>query len=108
METLRETRLGQGLSQKELSALSGITQGNISLYENGSAIASPENKQRLEKVLGTHIDWFTKERLLISADFTTAHKLVKTLHGVYSGLDSVEKLALRKLLRKYFSKTNNK
>ena len=104
MKTLKETRLEQGLSQKELSALSGITQGNISLYENGTAIASPENKQKLERVLGTHIDFFTRERLLISADFTTAHKLVKTLHGVYSGLDSVEKLALRKLLRKYFNK----
>jgi len=104
MKTLRETRLEKGWSQKRLAAETGVTQANLSLYENGSAVANPENKQKIEKALGAYVDWFTRERLLISPDFTTAHKLVKSLHGVYSGMDAVEKLALRKLLRKYFNK----
>lgn len=40
-----------GLSQKELSAKTGIVQSSISLYFNGRRDLSSENKERMMQVL---------------------------------------------------------
>ncbi len=52
MKALVEARNGEGLTQKELSERSGITQGDISKLENGNANPSIKTLQRLATAMG--------------------------------------------------------
>ena len=47
-----DARKSKGMTQKELASLSGITQGDISKLENGSANPSIKTLQRLAKAMG--------------------------------------------------------
>lgn len=47
-----DARKSKGMTQKELATLSGITQGDISKLENGSANPSIKTLQRLAKAMG--------------------------------------------------------
>jgi len=48
---LRTLRKQAGLSQKQLSELSGVAQSNISAYESGRRTASPAMLQRLSEAM---------------------------------------------------------
>jgi predicted transcriptional regulator len=52
IDTLIEARKAKKITQKQLSELTGITQGDISKLENGSANPSIKTLQRLANALG--------------------------------------------------------
>lgn len=52
MQAMIDARNEEGLTQKELSARSGIAQGDISKMENGNANPSIRTLQRLAKAMG--------------------------------------------------------
>ena len=52
MKAIFEARKETGITQKELSQRTGITQGDISKLENGSANPSIKTLQRLAEGLG--------------------------------------------------------
>ncbi len=52
MDALIEARKTQNITQKQLSELTGIAQGDISKLENGSANPSIKTLQRLANGLG--------------------------------------------------------
>lgn len=49
---VRDLRLKKGWSQRKLASMTGISQGLISLIENGERNITPENAATLQKVLG--------------------------------------------------------
>ncbi len=51
-QAMIDARNSKGLTQKELSALSGIAQGDISKLENGNANPSVKTLQRLADAMG--------------------------------------------------------
>ena len=55
IQTLTEARHISGMTQKELSELTGIAQGDISKLENGSANPSLKTLQRLAEGMGMTI-----------------------------------------------------
>ena len=57
-EMLILARESRGLTQKELAAAAGISQGNISKYENGQLGLSEEHIAKIATVLGYHISFF--------------------------------------------------
>ena len=52
MQALIDARSEEGLTQKDLSARSGIAQGDISKMENGNANPSIRTLQRLADAMG--------------------------------------------------------
>lgn len=52
MQAIIDARNVEGLTQKELAALSGIAQGDISRIENGNGNPSVRTLQRLAKAMG--------------------------------------------------------
>ena len=52
MQAMIDARTAEGLTQKELSARSGIAQGDISKLESGNANPSLKTLQRLAKAMG--------------------------------------------------------
>ena len=56
MILLREKRVEKGLSQKELSEISGVPQQNISAYESGNRIPGADAMYALAVALGTTMD----------------------------------------------------
>ncbi len=52
MQAMIDARTSEGLTQKELSARSGIAQGDISKLESGNANPSLKTLQRLAKAMG--------------------------------------------------------
>ena len=52
MQALIDARTSEGLTQKELSQLTGIAQSDISKLENGNANPSIRTLQRLAKAMG--------------------------------------------------------
>lgn len=50
--SLKALRVNQGLSQKELGKLMGITQTSISAWETGTAKPSSKNVYELAKIYG--------------------------------------------------------
>ena len=51
-QALIDARTGEGLTQKEMAARSGIAQGDISKLENGTANPSVRTLQRLAAAMG--------------------------------------------------------
>ena len=51
-QTLRKVRIERGLSQRELSEISGIGQGSISFLERGRHKARPSTLRKLQAALG--------------------------------------------------------
>lgn len=52
IQALTEARRASGMTQKELSVLTGIAQGDISKLESGSANPSLKTLQRLAEGMG--------------------------------------------------------
>jgi ribosome-binding protein aMBF1 (putative translation factor) len=57
MPNLKLTRVAQGLSQIDLQIKTKIPQSKISHAERGVLPLKKEEKQKIEKALGTKIDW---------------------------------------------------
>jgi len=51
-QQVKDLRIQKGWSQRKLAAMTGISQGLISLIENGERNITPENAATLQKVLG--------------------------------------------------------
>jgi len=56
MKNLAIKRVSLGLTQLQLSELTGITQENISLYENGKQQPLPDNLFKLSNALGCPVE----------------------------------------------------
>lgn len=52
-KNLKEYRERKGITQNELGALVGVTQGAIAQFENGSAVPNVKTAVRIAEVLGT-------------------------------------------------------
>ena len=57
LNNLKLTRVAQGLGQIDLQIMTGVQQSRISHFEQGKLPLKEEEKRRIEKVLGTKIDW---------------------------------------------------
>lgn len=55
IHAITETRLKKGLTQKELSELSGITQSDISRLEKGKLNPTISTLQRLARAMGMYL-----------------------------------------------------
>ena len=55
MKAVLDARIESGLTQKELSDLSGITQGDISRLENGNGNPSIKTLKRLANAMGKNL-----------------------------------------------------
>ena len=55
MKAVLDARIESGLTQKELSDLSGITQGDISRLENGNGNPSIRTLKRLANAMGKNL-----------------------------------------------------
>lgn len=62
MHNLRETRKAQGLTQVQLAAASGVSQGIISYAEIGKSSPSVDAAARLAAALDTTVDDLVRER----------------------------------------------
>jgi transcriptional regulator with XRE-family HTH domain len=54
--TLRDRRLAQGLSIRQLEAISGVSRGRLSLYENAEKDMTVKTAARLAVVLHCTLD----------------------------------------------------
>ena len=61
MENLREVRKAKGLTQLQLSEVSGVNRVSIAKYESGKSTPSLQTAERLAMALGVTIDELTKK-----------------------------------------------
>ncbi|MDH5159872.1 helix-turn-helix domain-containing protein [Heyndrickxia oleronia] len=54
--TLRDRRKAQGLSIRQLEAISGITRGNLSQFENNRKLPAIETAAKLAVILNCTLD----------------------------------------------------
>lgn len=57
MNTLKLALAKLGMTQKDLSRLSGISEISISAIVNGKTDPRPETRQKIEQVLKSEINW---------------------------------------------------
>lgn len=87
---IRQRRLRAGISQRELSELTGIAQPNISAYESGRLVPSPATEERIE--LATRVrpsvllERFRGEITTIAARFHAS--AVRVFGSVATGSDT--------------------
>ena len=88
-ENIKNCRKGQGLTQKQLSELSGVHEVQIARYENGKSKPSIEVLKKICKALNQpYILWLDKETAKIEIDsfFDEHNKKVNEINknnGVY-------------------------
>lgn len=61
MENLKEVRKAKGLTQLQLSEVSGVNRVSIAKYESGKSTPSLQTAERLAMALGVTIDELTKK-----------------------------------------------
>lgn len=104
MKSLRDTRKDQGLSQEQLSRMTGITIANISLVENGHHKPNEFTRERIESVLG-RIDWIETQKVTLqTANFYRAERLLKRLVALSLTMCECDREELKNLIHKYFPK----
>ncbi|MPL92038.1 hypothetical protein SDC9_38129 [bioreactor metagenome] len=54
---LQDARVKRGFTQVELAERAGISQGHISLLENGHRFVGPDIAKRIEEALNLEVDW---------------------------------------------------
>ena len=59
-KNLKEYRESKGLTQNELGALVGVTQGAIAQFENGSSLPNIKTAVRIAEVLGVTCEQLVK------------------------------------------------
>jgi predicted transcriptional regulator len=102
MNTLREARKRQGLTQTELSRLTGIYQPNLQVIEAGKVIAQRKSRARIEKVLGK-LDWVGTSSVKIrTGDFVKAEKQLKRLLSMFIAMSEQEKSEFMAIITKCF------
>lgn len=55
LRTLRDIRVGQGMRLTELSRLTGLNRGLLSMIERGRMVATPRELQVLSEALGVDV-----------------------------------------------------
>ncbi|MBU2693997.1 hypothetical protein CCO04_02785 [Pimelobacter sp. 30-1] len=78
---IRAERRAAGLTQAELAAAARVPQPNLSAYENGRRVPSPEVEERLRRALlgrpSARVDWHRASiRAIVAAHHATAPRLV--------------------------------
>ena len=56
LKTIREQKL---LTQDDLASLSGISQPHLASIENGRILPNSRTRKRIERLLGSEINWLT-------------------------------------------------
>ena len=100
MRSLHELRLSKGLTQLELSEVSGVHRVLISRVETGRARPNAATKSKLEAVLG-RIDFTPPTITVQNPDYLEATKLVERLISITAAMSRKEKKAIRQLLGKH-------
>jgi len=59
MKDLRTIREERNLSQQDLADLTGLSQSHIANIESGQLLPNSRTCKRIEKVLGSEINWLT-------------------------------------------------
>lgn len=57
MQDLKTIRQQKNLTQSNLSELSGLSQPHIVALESGQFLPRRKTRQRIERILGSEIDW---------------------------------------------------
>lgn len=94
-DKIKERRLELGLTQLQLSELTGIKKNTISNYENNVSSPSEENIFKIMEALKCDanylFEWFEKEELILSLN-------EKTFVNKYRNLDDYGKEAVENIL----------
>jgi transcriptional regulator with XRE-family HTH domain len=57
MQDLKTVRESKGLTQQDVTSMTGLPQGHIARIESGSLLPRRRTRVRLEQILGSEIDW---------------------------------------------------
>lgn len=60
-ERVREWRKRRGLTQSQLSTISGVSQATISVIEKGKQAPTAETLYRLARALDVRMEWLVRE-----------------------------------------------
>lgn len=85
-ENIKAARMARGMSQDELSELTGANRVTISQYENGKFLPSVPALQRIAAALGT-----TPAALAGSADDETRQPITEEAQIISGGVDQLTK-----------------
>lgn len=103
-DKIKERRLELGLTQLQLSELTGIKKNTISNYENNVSSPSEENIFKIMEALKCDanylFEWFEKEDLILSSD-------EKTFINKYRKLDDYGKEAVDDILNIEYRRCND-
>lgn len=107
MNTLKQTRLNRGLSQRQAAELIGIFPEALCAYETGNQRPHERMRNRIEDNLGL-VDWEPEFKLHTIKDARLAlHNLVKCVSGLLDDQEHsqmidaiIEQVQILKLLRK--------
>ena len=58
-QDLKSVREAKKLTQIDLSEISGLHQSHIAKIENGQLLPNAQTRRRLERLLGSEINWLT-------------------------------------------------
>jgi transcriptional regulator with XRE-family HTH domain len=101
MNSLRDERINQNITQVMLEELTGITQEQISLIERGKVKPLQSTRERIEKVLGK-IDWFATSPIKrFTGNYSKAERLTNKLLAITMLLDDNEVKAIEQLIIKH-------
>jgi transcriptional regulator with XRE-family HTH domain len=102
MNNLQIQRRTKGLTQEEMSELTGIPQSYYSEIERGKNKPHDHTKQRIEKVLG-RVDWIETGHIqLHNSSWYRAESLLKKLVEATFNMDASQKSEFTKMVHKYF------
>lgn len=94
-ERLARLRRLLGLSQGELSAMTGISQSHLSLMERGQRSLTPEAVTRISNATQTPATFFAQDRAPISAGLSFRKLASATaLHTVTARFEEIERIVL--------------
>lgn len=77
---LKQLRQSQGLSQRALAALAGITHGNLSNIENGLVSPAVATLQKILAALGTHLQAFFQDAPPLAPAVVPLQQLMQVLN----------------------------
>ena len=100
MRPLHEIRLSKGITQEELSELTGVHRVLVSRIETGKCRPNAATKLKLESVLG-RIDWMPQTITIQNPSYLEAEKLVERLVSVTAAMNRKERKTIKQLIGKY-------
>jgi transcriptional regulator with XRE-family HTH domain len=103
MKSLRQLRKDSGLTQEDLSVMSGISQDHLSFIERGIYKPTEKTRNKIEQALNTKVDWLETGTIeLHDCNWYQAERQLKRLVELTLNLDLNEKREFTKIVRKYF------